>query len=80
MRDREVAGMCLAIPGRIVSIKEGFAEINYGNLSKRASLRLMKGAGVGDHVLVHAGFVIQILDQAAGEELEKLIEETMGQN
>jgi hydrogenase maturation factor len=32
---------------------------------------------VGDIVLVHAGFVIQILDKDAGNELEKLVEETM---
>ncbi len=67
--------MCLAIPGRIVSIKDGYAEIDYGGLSRKASLRLMETAQVGDYALVHAGFVIQILDQGAGEELEKLIEE-----
>ncbi len=71
--------MCLAIPGRIASIQDGYAEIDYGGVSRRASLRLMKTAGVGDHVLVHAGFVIQILDYNAGAELVKLVEETMEQ-
>jgi hydrogenase expression/formation protein HypC len=70
--------MCLAIPGRIVGIQDGYAEIDYGGVSKHASLRLFENAKVGDCVLVHAGFVIQILDQDAGDELEKLIEETMG--
>lgn len=69
--------MCLAIPGRIVSIQEGFAEVDYGGVSRRTSLRLMETARVGDIVLVHAGFVIQILDQDAGEELERLVEEAM---
>lgn len=74
----EVTTMCLAIPGRIVSIEDGYAAIDYGGVSKRASLRLMKTAKVGDYALVHAGFVIQILDQDSGEELEKLIGETLG--
>lgn len=69
--------MCLAVPGKIVSIADGHAEIDYGGISRRASLRLMENAGVGDYVLVHAGFVIQILDQEAGAELDKLVEEMM---
>lgn len=70
--------MCLAIPGRIISIEDGYAQVDYNGISNKASLRLFESARVGDCVLVHAGFVIQILDQDAGEELEKLIEETMG--
>lgn len=69
--------MCLAIPGTIVEIKDGFADVDYGGLRKNASLRLFPNAAVGDHVLVHAGFVIQILDPDEGNELEKIIEEIM---
>jgi hydrogenase expression/formation protein HypC len=69
--------MCLAVPGRIIRLQDGYADIDYGDLFKRASIRLFPNAEVGDHVLVHAGFVIQILDQNAGEELERLIKETM---
>ncbi|HOB87550.1 MAG TPA: HypC/HybG/HupF family hydrogenase formation chaperone [Bacillota bacterium] len=71
--------MCLAIPGKIVHIGNGYAEIDYGGVSRKASLRLVQGAKVGDYALVHAGFVIQILDQEAGEELSKFIEEIMEQ-
>lgn len=70
--------MCLAVPGRIVSIADGYGEIDYGGVSKKASLRLFENAKIGDYALVHAGFVIQILDDNNGSELEKLIEETMG--
>ncbi len=71
--------MCLAIPGRIIGIKDGFAEIDYSGVSRRASLRLSQSAAVGDFVLVHAGFVIQILDEDAGLELEQLIEEMINE-
>jgi len=69
--------MCLAIPGKITKIQDEEADIDYGGVSKRASLRLIENAAVGDIVLVHAGFVIQILDKDAGEELQKLLEEIM---
>jgi hydrogenase expression/formation protein HypC len=73
-----VAIMCLALPGRITNIQDGYAQVDYGGVSKQASVRLFKDAKVGDRVLVHAGFIIQILDKDDGDELEKLIEETMG--
>lgn len=70
--------MCLAVPGTIKQIKDGYALVDYGGVSKQASTRLFSGAKAGDRVLVHTGFIIQILDRDDGDELEKLIEETMG--
>jgi hydrogenase expression/formation protein HypC len=70
--------MCLAVPGRVKSIQDGYADIDYGGLFKHASIRLFPKVKAGDYVIVHAGFVIQVLDQNAGEELERLITETIG--
>jgi hydrogenase expression/formation protein HypC len=70
--------MCLAIPGRIISIQNEYAQIDYSGVTKSASLRLCKNAKVGDYVLVHAGFVIQILEEDDGRELDALIDEVMG--
>lgn len=70
--------MCLAVPGTITQIKDGYALVDYGGVSKQASTRLFMDAKMGDRVLVHAGFIIQILDKDDGDELEKLIAETMG--
>ena len=69
--------MCLAVPGKITEINEFDAVIDYGGVTKHASLRLVENAVVGDIVLVHAGFVIQILDKDDGEELQRLVDETM---
>lgn len=69
--------MCLAIPGMITKIQDGEATVDYGGVSKRADLSLIEKAVLGDIVLVHAGFVIQILDKKAGEELQKLVKETL---
>jgi hydrogenase expression/formation protein HypC len=70
--------MCLAVPGRIVSKDNGLATIDYNGVARCASLRFFENAKVGDYVLVHAGFVIQILDKESGSELDGLISETMG--
>ena len=42
---------------------------------KEISLRLLDGAGVGDFVIIHAGFAIEKLDTARALETLKLIEE-----
>ncbi|MBR5429189.1 MAG: HypC/HybG/HupF family hydrogenase formation chaperone [Firmicutes bacterium] len=69
--------MCLAIPGRVVSIdrEEEKAVIDYDGLTKKASVRLLPQVDVGQLVLVHAGFIIQILPEEDGSELLRLVRE-----
>jgi hydrogenase expression/formation protein HypC len=59
--------MCLAIPGKIISIKgEGLdrtGSIQYGSAVKEASLAFVPLAEQGDYVLVHAGVAINIVDE-----------------
>lgn len=69
--------MCLAIPGEIKSISGLDAVVDYGGVSMSANLRLVENASVGDIVLVHAGFVIQIMDKDDGRELQRLIKEAL---
>ena len=66
--------MCLAIPSKIVSISDGMAEVEVSGAIVKASLQLLPEAGVGDFVLVHAGFAIQLLDEAEALETLKLLE------
>jgi hydrogenase expression/formation protein HypC len=63
--------MCLAVPGRIVSIREDdtggldrTGRVDFGGLSKEVSLACTPGAGVGDYVLVHVGMAIGVVDAA----------------
>lgn len=67
--------MCLAVPSKIVSISDGVAEVEVSGVIVKASLQLLPEAGVGDFVLVHAGFAIQLLDEAEALETLKLLEE-----
>jgi hydrogenase expression/formation protein HypC len=57
--------MCLAIPARIVSEPNEIemAEIDILGVKRRISLMMTPDAKIGDYVLVHAGFAIQVVDE-----------------
>lgn len=61
--------MCLAVPGRIESVHEQdglrMGRIDFGGVVKEVCLACVPEAGVGGHVLVHAGFAIATLDDQA---------------
>ena len=60
--------MCLAVPGRIVSVDGATARVDFGGITREANLTLVPEAGVGEYVLVHAGFAIQVLNEKEAEE------------
>ena len=64
--------MCLAIPGRIISITGNTAEVDISGVVTRADLTLVDDAAIGDFVLVHAGFAIQKYDREDAEQTLKL--------
>ena len=70
--------MCLAVPGKITSIKDNSAEVNFNGVSRAVSLDLVPAAKRNDYVLVHAGFAIQVLEPKEAEETLKLFEEIYG--
>ncbi len=60
--------MCLAIPVRIKSINGTEAEVEIVGITRKTSLMLTPEAKLVDYVLLHAGYAINILDQAEAEE------------
>ncbi len=70
--------MCLAVPGKIISIENNNAQVDFSGVKRAVSLDLVPGAGKNDFVLVHAGFAIQVLDPAEAEETLKLFREIYG--
>jgi hydrogenase expression/formation protein HypC len=64
--------MCLAIPALIKSIEDKEAEADIGGIIRRISLWLTPEAKVGDYVLIHAGYAINVLDQEEAEETLRL--------
>lgn len=65
--------MCLAIPSRITRIENEMATIDVDGVRREASLLLLADARVGDYVIVHAGFAIQKIDEAAAQETLNLL-------
>ena len=54
--------MCLAIPGKVIKITGDTAEIDYDGIKKEAKIPFITPK-IGDTVLVHAGFAIEIIKQ-----------------
>ncbi|MFI4937664.1 MAG: HypC/HybG/HupF family hydrogenase formation chaperone [Candidatus Berkiellales bacterium] len=62
--------MCLAIPGKIIAIEESNTllkqgQVDFSGIRKTISLSFTPEAQIGDYVIVHVGFAISILDEAA---------------
>ena len=62
--------MCLAIPMKVIEIKNSEGIVELGGVEREANLQLVEDVRVGDYILIHAGFAIQKLDR---EEAEKTL-------
>jgi hydrogenase expression/formation protein HypC len=67
--------MCLAIPSKITKIENNMAVIDVDGVRRECSLLLLEDAQVGDFVIVHAGFAISRIDEAAALETLALLKE-----
>jgi len=64
--------MCVAFPGKVIEINDEFGKVDFGNGTIRDNILLsLVNVKVGDYVLVHAGYAIQVVDE---EEARKSIE------
>jgi len=66
--------MCVAIPALIESVDGHLAEVEIGGITRQANLQLCPQAKVGDYVIIHTGYAINILDQEEARETLKLLE------
>ena len=71
--------MCLAVPGLVESVEGRTAVVDFGGVKREAVIDLMEPGTVnpGSYVLVHTGFVIQILDKKEAEETLELWREVL---
>jgi len=60
--------MCVAVPGKIVTIKENYATIEIMGNQCQANVALVD-AKIGDYVLMHAGCVIEVLKRDTAEDI-----------
>lgn len=60
--------MCLAVPGKIISINNNdpllkTAKVSFGGILKEVSLAYLPEAEIGNYVIVHVGFALSIVDE-----------------
>ena len=66
--------MCLAIPGKIISIDNQIddifrlAKVSFDGIIKDVNLAMVPEAKIGDYVLVHVGSAISIVDEEEAKE------------
>jgi hydrogenase expression/formation protein HypC len=60
--------MCLAIPGKVISLTKNRAQVDFGEGVLREVDVTLVDVRVGDYVLVHAGYAIQVLDEEEAKE------------
>jgi len=66
--------MCLAVPGRIVTIRGEdplirAGRVDFGGVVKEINLAYTPEAGIGDYVLVHVGFAMTVIDEAEADRI-----------
>ncbi|GAA8338514.1 HypC/HybG/HupF family hydrogenase formation chaperone [Helicobacter pylori] len=68
--------MCLAIPSKVIAIKDNVAILETLGVQREASLDLMgESVKVGDYVLLHIGYVMSKIDEKEALESIELYQE-----
>ena len=68
--------MCLSVQGRVVEVRDDgkFAVVDFGGVTKDVNVEFV-AVCLGDNVLVHAGFAIEVISEDDFLRNGKLIEE-----
>jgi hydrogenase expression/formation protein HypC len=64
--------MCLAIPAKLVEVNGNEGTIELGGARKTVLLTLVNNPTPGQYVLVHAGYAIEVIDEAEAHEVAAL--------
>ncbi len=67
--------MCLGVPGQVIEVTENIGTVKIGDTQIKVGLDLIPHVSEGDHVLVHAGFAVQIIDELEASLTWELIKE-----
>jgi hydrogenase expression/formation protein HypC len=68
--------MCLGVPARVIEIENNIAKVDFGGATRSINISLVD-VKVGDYVIVHAGYAIQVLDKKSAEETLQLFREIL---
>ncbi len=72
--------MCLAVPMKVKDITENIAIAEVNQIEYEVNVTLMENLKVGDYVIVHAGFAIEIMDKVEAQKTLALWRDMQGYN
>ena len=64
--------MCLAVPAKIISVKEDTAMVEIKGNFREVNVSLVENPQVGEYVLMHAGFAIEKVDEGVVQEIKEI--------
>ncbi len=67
--------MCLAVPVQVIGVYGDEAEVDIGGVRRRVSIVLTPEVHVGDYVLLHTGYAINVIDEAEAQETLRILAE-----
>jgi len=70
--------MCLAVPGKIVSIDKSnpelkMAKVDFAGITKNVCIQWVDNLMIGDYVLVHVGFALNKIDEKEAERTLRIL-------
>jgi hydrogenase expression/formation protein HypC len=68
--------MCLAIPGKILELKGKEAVVDFGGVSRTVRIDMVE-AKVGEYVIVHAGYAIEVMSEDEAKETLRILAEVL---
>jgi hydrogenase expression/formation protein HypC len=73
--------MCLAVPGKLLSVTDAqpllrTGKVSFGGVLREVNMALVPEATIGDYLLVHAGIAIGIIDEKEAERVFDYLEES----
>ncbi|HZK87179.1 MAG TPA: HypC/HybG/HupF family hydrogenase formation chaperone [Syntrophomonas sp.] len=70
--------MCLGVPAKVIDLMENdVARVDVNGNQTEINIRLTPEVEVGQYVLVHAGFAMEIIDESVALETMQLLEEML---
>lgn len=71
--------MCLAVPMKVLEVNEDRGVVEMWGVRRTAEFSLLDEVRVGDYVLIHAGFALQVIDPVEAEKTLELFREVLEQ-
>jgi hydrogenase expression/formation protein HypC len=60
---KRVKNLCLAVPGKLEKKEGRYGLVDFGGAKRRVDISLLPDCEVGNYIIVHAGFAIEVLEE-----------------